>query len=58
MDKGWVEMEMQSSHLHYYLLCQMVVDQSFEGGAWFGGGKGQTWEAFNLCRRFSTSKPW
>jgi len=26
----------------------MVVDQTFEGGAWLGGRKGQTWEAFNL----------
>jgi len=26
----------------------MVVDQAFEGGAWFGGKKGQTWEAFNF----------
>jgi hypothetical protein len=40
MDKGWVEMEMQSWHLHYCLLCQMVADQTFEGGAWFGGKKG------------------
>jgi len=26
----------------------MVVDQTFEGGAWLGGKKGQTWEAFNF----------
>jgi len=26
----------------------MVVDQAFEGGAWFGDRKGQTWEAFNF----------
>jgi len=26
----------------------MVVDQAFEGGAWLGGRKGQTWEAFNF----------
>jgi len=25
----------------------MVVDQAF-GGAWLGGKKGQTWEAFNF----------
>jgi len=35
----------------------MVVDQAFEGGAWLGGKKGQTWEAFNFCRRSLTSKP-
>jgi hypothetical protein len=44
MDEGWVEMEMQSWHLHCRILCQMVVDQAFEGGAWLGGRKGQTWE--------------
>jgi hypothetical protein len=42
MDEGWVEMEVQSWHLHYRILCQMVVDQTFEGGAWLGGRKGQT----------------
>jgi len=26
----------------------MVVDQKFEGGAWLGGKKNQTWEAFNF----------
>jgi len=26
----------------------MVVDQTFEGGPWLGGRKGQTWEAFNF----------
>jgi len=26
----------------------MVVDQTFEGGAWLDGKKGQTWETFNL----------
>jgi len=26
----------------------MVVDQTFERGAWLGGRKGQTWEAFNF----------
>jgi hypothetical protein len=39
MDKGWVEMEVQSWHLHFHRLCQMVVDQTFEGGAWLGGKK-------------------
>jgi hypothetical protein len=24
----------------------MIVDQAFEGGAWFGARKGQTWEVF------------
>jgi hypothetical protein len=24
------------------ILCQMVVDQTFERGAWLGGKKGQT----------------
>ncbi len=43
MDEGWVEMEVQSWHLHCRILCQMVVDQSFEGGAWGVGRKGQTW---------------
>jgi hypothetical protein len=42
MDEGWVEMEVQSWHLHCRILCQMVVDQAFEGGAWLGGRKGQT----------------
>jgi hypothetical protein len=36
----------------------MVVDETFEGGAWLGGRKGQTWEAFNFRRRSSTSRPW
>ncbi len=57
MDEGWVEMEVQSWHLHCRILCQMVVDQAFEGGAWLGGKKIQTWEAFNFCRRSSTSRP-
>jgi len=35
----------------------MVIDQAFEGGAWLGGIKGQTWEAFNYCRKSSTSRP-
>jgi len=35
----------------------MVVDQSFEGGAWLGGRKGQTREAFNFYRGSSTSRP-
>jgi len=26
----------------------MVIDQTFEGGAWLDGKKGQTWEAFNF----------
>jgi len=42
MDEGWVEMEMQSCNLHCCILWQMVVDQTFEGGAWFGGRKDQT----------------
>jgi len=36
----------------------MVVDQAFEGGAWLGGEKNQTWEAFNFSRRSLTSRPW
>jgi len=35
----------------------MVVDQAFGTGAWFGGKKIQTWEAFNFYRRSSTSRP-
>jgi len=35
----------------------MVIDQTFEGGAWLGGRTGQTWEAFNFYRRSSTSRP-
>jgi hypothetical protein len=42
MDKGYVKMEVQSWHLHCRILHQMVVDQTFEGGAWLGGKKGQT----------------
>jgi hypothetical protein len=57
MDKGSVEMEVQSWHSHYRILCQMVVDQAFGIGAWLSGRKVQTWEAFNLCRRYSTSRP-
>jgi hypothetical protein len=41
MDKGWVEMKVQIWHLHCRILCQMVVDQTFEGSAWLGGKKGQ-----------------
>jgi len=26
----------------------MVIDQTFEGGAWLGGRKSQTLEAFNF----------
>jgi len=26
----------------------MVVEHAFEGGAWLGGRKGQTWEAFKF----------
>jgi len=50
MDEGWVEMEVQSWHLHCPILSQMFVDQAFEGGAWLGGRKGQTWEAFKLLQ--------
>jgi hypothetical protein len=57
MDKGWVEMEVQSWHLHYRILCQMVVDQTFGIGAWLGGRKVQTWEAFNFYKKSSTSRP-
>jgi hypothetical protein len=57
MDEGWVEMEVQSWHLHCRILCQMVTDLAFEGGAWLGGRKGQTWEAFNCCRRSLTLRP-
>jgi hypothetical protein len=39
MDKGWVEMEMYNWHLHCHILCQMVVDQTFEGGPWLSGKK-------------------
>ncbi len=39
MDEGWVEMEVQSWHLHCRILCQMVIDQTFEGGAWLDGRK-------------------
>jgi len=39
MDEGWVKMEMQRWHLHCCILCQMVVDQAFEGGAWLGDKK-------------------
>ncbi len=42
MDACWVEMEVQSWHLHYRILCEMAIDQAFEGGAWLGGKKGQT----------------
>jgi hypothetical protein len=28
--------------LHCRILCQMVVDQTFEVGAWLGDRKGQT----------------
>jgi len=35
----------------------MVVDQTFEGGAWLGGKKGQTWEAFNFSKKSSKSRP-
>jgi hypothetical protein len=57
MDEGWVEMEVQSWHLHCRILCQMVVDQTFKGGARLGGKKVQTWEALNLCMRSLTSRP-
>jgi len=29
-------------------VTKMVVDQTFKGGAWLSGKKGQTWEAFNF----------
>jgi len=29
-------MEVQSWHLHYRILCQMVIDQAFSTGAWLG----------------------
>jgi len=35
----------------------MAIDQAFEGGAWLGGKKSQTWEAFNFYRKSLTSKP-
>jgi hypothetical protein len=34
-------MEVQSWHLRYRILCEMAIDQAFEGGAWLGGKKGQ-----------------
>jgi hypothetical protein len=44
MDEGWVEMEVQSWHLHYRILCQMVINQSFEEGAWpFGHFQPKLW---------------
>jgi hypothetical protein len=42
MDKGWVQMEMQSWQLHCRILCEMAIDQAFEGGARLGGKKVQT----------------
>jgi hypothetical protein len=42
-DKGWVEMEVQSWDLHCCILCKMVVDRAFEGGAWFGGKNAISW---------------
>jgi len=35
----------------------MVVNQAFGTGAWLGGRKVQTWEAFNFYRRSLTSRP-
>jgi hypothetical protein len=58
MDKGWVQMEVQSPQLHYRILCEMAINQAFEGGAWLGGKKIKTWEAFNFYRRSSASRPW
>jgi len=57
MDACWVQMEVQSWQLHNCILCEMAVDQALEGGAWLGGRKVQTWEAFNCCRRSSTTRP-
>jgi hypothetical protein len=57
MDKGWVQMEVQSWQLHCRILCEMAIDQTFERGARLGGRKVQTWEAFNCCRRSSTLRP-
>jgi hypothetical protein len=39
MDKGWVQMEVQSPQLHYRILCEMAINQAFEGGARLGGKK-------------------
>jgi hypothetical protein len=44
-DKEWMKVGLKwkcDKHLHYRILCQMVIDQTFEGGSWFGGKKGQT----------------
>ncbi len=57
MDEGWVEMKVQNWHLHCRILCQMVVDQAFEGSARLSGRKVQTWEAFNFCKKSSISRP-
>jgi hypothetical protein len=35
----------------------MVVDETFGIGAWLSGRKVQTWEAFNFCKMFLTSRP-
>jgi hypothetical protein len=34
-----------------------TIAKAFSIGAWLGGRKVQTWEAFNCCRRSSTSRP-
>jgi hypothetical protein len=35
----------------------MVLNQTFEKDVWLGAKKGQTWKAFNFCRKSSTSRP-
>ncbi len=36
-------MEVQSWDLHCCILCKMVVDRGFEGGAWLGGKNAISW---------------
>ncbi len=51
-DKEWMKVGLKwkckVGTLLCRILCQMVVNQAFEGGAWLRGKKGQTWEAFNF----------
>jgi hypothetical protein len=42
MDKGWVQMEVQNPQLHCRILCEMAINQAFEGGAWLGDKKVKT----------------
>ncbi len=51
-DKEWMKVgskwKCKVNTGHCCILCQMVVDQTFEGGGWLGGKKGRTQEAFNF----------